>query len=212
MIKPGTIKSVLILVFIGMTLIGLVQPIAGNTTGQDSSQSGQCSSCNECNDSSQKGQYSFCDKYNCSNMDSGNKSRLNQTEMEYADYWLKKAMMMHYMHMKNPSTATNESQMEMMHCMINACEYMTGEKMTLDMMDKMACDGAEGWTNATKCNESKGWMNATACDKSDEWMNTLVDKGSTCNGSYDNESCNSGSCDSESCDNGSANDESAGCQ
>jgi len=136
--------------------------------------------------------------------------------MECANYWMKHAMMIHYMHIKNPSTATEESQIEMMYDMMKAYKCMTGENMTLDMMDKMECDGSEGWMNTTKCDVSEGWMNATTCDKSDEWMNALVDKGSTFDKSYDNKSCNTGSCnigssDNESCDNGSADDESAGC-
>lgn len=78
------------------------------------------------------------------------------------------------MHIKNPSTETKESQMEMMRYMFKACECMTGENMTLDMMNKTVCDGSEGWMNATKY------------DESDKWMNALVDNESTCDkSSYD---------------------------
>jgi hypothetical protein len=72
-----------------------------------------------------------------------------QAEMECAHLWLKKAMMMHHMHMKDPSTATNESQMEMMHHMMQAYECMTGENMTMEMIEETAYDGSAGWMDAT---------------------------------------------------------------
>lgn len=49
---------------------------------------------------------------------------------------LEKAIKMHEMYLMKPEAATGESKMEMMKEMMQAHEYLTGEKMDMDMMDK----------------------------------------------------------------------------
>ena len=58
-----------------------------------------------------------------------------QAKLECARFWLEQAIELHELHMKDPSTATNESQLEMMEQMMQAYECMTGENMTMGMMN-----------------------------------------------------------------------------
>lgn len=63
-------------------------------------------------------------------MDQNNLSEIGQ---DCAIFWLKEAIELHEMHMKEPSTATDESQMELMHLMLKADVCLTGEKITENM-------------------------------------------------------------------------------
>jgi hypothetical protein len=60
----------------------------------------------------------------------------DKARMDSAGLWLKKAMVLHKLHMNDPSTETSESKVEMMGHMMRAYECMTGENMTIEMMDK----------------------------------------------------------------------------
>lgn len=61
----------------------------------------------------------------------------SQRDLDCAAFWLKKAIDLHDMHIKDPSTATNESQMEMMDQMMKAYTCLTGENMTENMTHDM---------------------------------------------------------------------------
>ena len=56
-----------------------------------------------------------------------------QARLDCADFWLQKAIKLHEIHLKDPSTATNESQMEMMDQMMRAYECIKGENATENM-------------------------------------------------------------------------------
>jgi hypothetical protein len=59
-----------------------------------------------------------------------------QADMDCVCLCLEKAIKMHEMYLMKPEAATGESKMEMMKEMMQAHEYLTGEKMDMDMMDK----------------------------------------------------------------------------
>lgn len=67
-----------------------------------------------------------------------------QARLTCTDFWLQKAIKLHEVHLKDPSTATEESQMEMMNQMMLAHKCIKGEKMTT------------GMTNATESHASGG--------------------------------------------------------
>jgi hypothetical protein len=58
-----------------------------------------------------------------------------QSKLNCTDFWLKQAIELHEMHLMDPSTATDESQMETMGQMMRAHECMTGKNMTMRMMN-----------------------------------------------------------------------------
>ena len=66
-----------------------------------------------------------------------------QTKLKCAEEWLKKAIDLHEVHIKDPKTATEASQMEMMEQMKKAYECITGtgSKMGLTLPQKP--DGGE---------------------------------------------------------------------
>jgi hypothetical protein len=64
------------------------------------------------------------------------KVSLTQANLDCVCLCLEKAIKMHEMYLRNPEAATSESKMEMMKQMMQAHEYLTGEKMDMDMIDK----------------------------------------------------------------------------
>jgi hypothetical protein len=62
----------------------------------------------------------------------------SQANLDCARLWLEKAIKLHAMHLENPKSVTNESQMEMMDQMKQAKNYLSGEKMNMSMMDRTA--------------------------------------------------------------------------
>ncbi|AKB81953.1 hypothetical protein MSBR3_1375 [Methanosarcina barkeri 3] len=61
---------------------------------------------------------------------------LSKANIDCAHLWLKKAIKIHEMHMMNPCTSTEDSNMEMMDQMKEAKKYLAGEKMNMDMMGR----------------------------------------------------------------------------
>lgn len=62
------------------------------------------------------------------------------------DHWLEQAIELHEMHLKNPSTATEESQMEMMEMMMQAHMCVMGKDASMDMVtDRVRMDCAKIW-------------------------------------------------------------------
>lgn len=67
-----------------------------------------------------------------------------------ASFWLKEAIELHEMHMKDPSTMTEESQKELMCQMLRADMCITGKSMTtMDMMDKETDNISTEWVTET---------------------------------------------------------------
>ena len=62
----------------------------------------------------------------------------SQANFDCTRPWLEKAIKLHAMHLKNPKSATNKSQMEMMDQMMQAKKYLAGEKMNMEMMGRAA--------------------------------------------------------------------------
>lgn len=71
-----------------------------------------------------------------------------QARLNCAQFWLEQAIEMHEMHLEDPSTATNESQLEMMDQMMRAYECIAGknmtDNMTMEMMHTAAGQGPQG--------------------------------------------------------------------
>jgi len=156
MIKSG-IKLALLMAFIGMVIIGMVQPI--EATGQDSSKDDcQDSQSGEYGQMSEKDSSSDCktiealsskkekiesmmeeelanESFYSGKMDQNNS--LMKANLDCASLWLQKAIKLHEMHLMNPEISTDESNLEMMDQMIQADKYLTGEK-TADMIDRAA--------------------------------------------------------------------------
>ena len=61
---------------------------------------------------------------------------LTRANMDCVCSCLEKAIKMHEMYLRNPEAATSESKMEMLKQMMQAHEYLTGEKMDMDMINK----------------------------------------------------------------------------
>ncbi len=72
-----------------------------------------------------------------------------QAKLDCAQFWLEQAIELHKIHLKNPSTATNESQLKMMDQMMRAYECIVGENMTENM--------TMGMMNTTASHESEGY-------------------------------------------------------
>lgn len=72
---------------------------------------------------------------------------VTQSRLKCADFWLEQAIELHEMHLENPSTATDESQMEMMEQMMHAHECVIGKNAAMEMTDHerkdCACDSME---------------------------------------------------------------------
>lgn len=70
-----------------------------------------------------------------------------QTKLDCAQSWLEKAIKLHEVHLKDPSTATSESQMQMMDQMMRAYACITGKNMTgnmtMDMMTNTTAHASE---------------------------------------------------------------------
>ncbi|MHB8103540.1 MAG: hypothetical protein ACYDEF_15565 [Methanosarcina sp.] len=162
MIKSGTVKSVLLLAFIGIVLIALVEPIAGHTMGQGDMMGEHSAnetmmycmmgnqsanetmmycmtvdhSANETMLQSITGNHSVNGSFFIVAMDQ-NVTNSAQARLDCARFWLEKAIKLHEVHLKDPSTATNESQMKMMDQMMRAYECIKGENVTENMTMRM---------------------------------------------------------------------------
>jgi hypothetical protein len=80
-----------------------------------------------------------------------------QVNLCCASFWLKQAIELHEMHMKDPSTMTEESQKELMCQMLRAYMCITGKSMmTMDMMDKEADNKSTAWVTETAAYLSTG--------------------------------------------------------
>lgn len=65
-----------------------------------------------------------------------------QERLKCADYWLEKSIELHKLHMEDPSTANNKSQMELMKQMVYAHECIIGKNVTIEGMNCTATDHA----------------------------------------------------------------------
>jgi len=74
----------------------------------------------------------------CSMMEMDNNASTAQARLDCAKLWLEQAIEMHEMHLKDPSTATNESQLEMMDQMMRAYQCLVGENVTENTTTGMA--------------------------------------------------------------------------
>lgn len=89
-----------------------------------------------------------------------------QNKLNCTDYWLEKAIELHELHMEDPSTATNESQMELMDYMMQAHECFMGKNMTMAAMNCTAqCNASEGhgqmnnmYTAQSRLNCADSWL------------------------------------------------------
>jgi len=74
-----------------------------------------------------------CIPANEMNMGMNQNAGIAQARLHCADFWLKEAIELHDVHLKDPSTATEESQEEMMYQMMRAHECVKGEIMAKGM-------------------------------------------------------------------------------
>ena len=82
------------------------------------------------------------------------KASLTRADLDCVCLCLEKAIKLHEMYLRNPEAATSESKMEMMKQMMQAHEYLTGEKMNMDMMKGLEKE-----------------------NKSAEWLEKMTEKG-----------------------------------
>lgn len=147
MIRTGTIKSVFLLA-LGIITIALVGPAAGDTMCKCPDNQTCMMMQLDMGDHQDNETMMHCmmgehmaNESCCMLMDQ-NISTV-QARLKCADLWLEKAIELHELHMEDPSTATNESQMELMDYMMHAHECIIGKNVTMEMMD-----------NKTECNAS----------------------------------------------------------
>lgn len=65
-----------------------------------------------------------------------------QARLDCAEFWLKKATELYELHLRDASTTTNESQIELMDQITKALECVTGENVTSYEIDTFASDQA----------------------------------------------------------------------
>lgn len=77
---------------------------------------------------------------NCHMTDIDQNESTAQERLKCADFWLEKSIKLHEMHLKDPSMATNKSQMELMKQMVYAHECITGKNVTMGVTNCTAAD------------------------------------------------------------------------
>jgi hypothetical protein len=95
------------------------------------------------------------------------KASLNLTNFDCVCLCLEKAIKLHEMCLRNPEAATSESKMEMMKQMMQAHEYLTGEKMDMGMMNKVADN-----ESTRKLNETLGNISAEKSEQSENYSSS----------------------------------------
>jgi hypothetical protein len=111
------------------------------------------------------------------------KAVLTRANMDCVCLCLEKAMKLHEMNLRNPEAATSESKMEMMKQMMQAHEYLTGEKMDMDMMGKEIDNESAG-----KLKEKAGYLSA---EKSGQCLTSKMGEYSS---TEQSKKCSSGGC------------------
>lgn len=129
MTKYRSIKSALLLAFTAIVLIALVEPISANNTIQGNIyQTSTMSS-----DADKQINTTIC----MTNQSAG----IEQTNLDCSRYWLKTAIELHSVHLRNPVVAANKSsQIELMNQMKQAYACLTGtnntENLTMGMINE----------------------------------------------------------------------------
>ena len=95
------------------------------------------------------------------------KASLNLTNFDCVCLCLEKAIKLHEMCLRNPEAATSESKMEMMKQMMQAHEYLTGEKMDMGMMNKVADN-----ESTEKLNETLGNISTEKGEQSENYSSS----------------------------------------
>ncbi|WP_410509180.1 hypothetical protein RSJ42_02630 [Methanosarcina hadiensis] len=147
MVGNGKVKSILLLA-LGFAVIALAGPAAGDTGDHcldketcmvlqqssmgDCQLNGTLTCCMIDENMSNESCYMAVTNESCYMAGIGQNATV-QARLNCTGYWLEKAIELHELHMKNPSTATNESQMELMDYLMHAHECMKGENMTQGM-------------------------------------------------------------------------------
>ena len=90
------------------------------------------------------------------------KASLTRADLDCVCLCLEKAIKLHEMYLRNPEAATSESKMEMMKQMMQAHEYLTGEKMNMDMMKGLEKENKSAeWLE--KMTEKDGQRSSSDC-------------------------------------------------
>lgn len=66
-----------------------------------------------------------------------------QTRLDCARFWLNKAMVLHELHLRDATTTTDESQIELMDQITSAFECATGENVTSYLVRETVANGTE---------------------------------------------------------------------
>lgn len=66
------------------------------------------------------------------------------SRLECTRFWLKKAVDLHELHLRDPTTTTNASQMELMDQITRAYECVTGENVTVEALNATEGRGLTG--------------------------------------------------------------------
>lgn len=102
---------------------------------------------------------------NCHMTDMDQNASTAQERLKCADFWLEKAIKLHEMHLKDPSTATNKSQMEMMKQMVYAHECITGKNVTMGVTNCTTTDH----TSVNSTSAALARLNCT-----DSWLEQAI--------------------------------------
>lgn len=157
MIRNGTVKSVFLLA-LGIITIALVGPAAGDTMCQCPDNQTCMMVQSSMGEHQANGTMMHCmmDGHlangSCCMVGMDQNDSKVQARLNCTDFWLEKAIALHELHMEDPSTATNKSQMELMDLMMQAHECIIGENETIEMKN-----------NTTACNASAGHEQVCIC-------------------------------------------------
>ncbi|HSD57675.1 MAG TPA: hypothetical protein VLB04_05795 [Methanotrichaceae archaeon] len=163
MTKSGTVMSVLLLACMGIVVIALAEPIAGQMMGQGGmmgqgsmmAQGGMMGRMVQCEGEDCEGMMAACpanrtcvmvqpmtgacpEGRTCYVVEQLQNASDAQARLDCARIWLEKAMNLHDLHLRDPTTTTDESQIELMDQITRAYECVTGENMTSEMMNTTA--------------------------------------------------------------------------
>ena len=141
MVGNGKVKSILLLA-LGFAVIALAGPAAGDTgdhcLDKETCMVLQQSSMGDCQ---LNGTLTCCmidenmSNESCYMAGIGQNATV-QARLNCTDYWLAKAIELHELNMKNPSTATNESQMELMdYLMPQGCIYLRNQSWKRELLN-----------------------------------------------------------------------------
>lgn len=162
MTKSRITSALLILACIGIVVIALMEPVAGQMgqrgmmgQGGMMGQEGMMGRMVQCEGENCEGMMATCpanmtcvmmqpttgacpEGRTCYVVEQLQNASDAQARLDCARFWLEQAMELHDLHLRDPTTATEESQIELMDQIMRAHECVTGENVTSYLAEKTA--------------------------------------------------------------------------